>query len=203
MPQSQSSVSAAWATLPSVLWFALAVILLVILRKDLRQILTEFAWRIRSGAALKIASVELGSVVVVPGGEVSQREKEIGVRPDATQVRERERTAYRDRARDVMLVHRLYKSREAGQVYDVIVYVVPHREASLVGVSRVEYFLGWHWGNKIFPSSDRSRGFAIATAAYGPMLCTAEIFFNDGTSVILHRYVDFEMGASAPARAAV
>ena len=98
-----------------------------------------------------------------------------------------------------MLVHRLYRSREAGQLYDVVIYIVPHKEASLAGISRVEYFLGWYWGNKIFPSSDRSRGFAISTAAYGPMLCTAELFFNDGTSVILHRYIDFEMGVYAPA----
>jgi pYEATS domain-containing protein involved in immunity len=191
-----------WTVLPGLLWFALVVVLLFVLRKELRAILTEFAWRLRSGAALKIAAVELGPIVVVPGGEVSQREKEIGVRPDANHVRERERTAYRERAREVMLVHRLYRSREEGQLYDLVIYVVPHKDASLAGVSRVEYFLGWYWGNKIFPSSDRSRGFAIATAAYGPLLCTAEVFFNDGTSVMLHRYIDFEMGSSAPARAA-
>jgi len=202
MPPAQSSTPSAWAAIPGLLWFALVVILLVVLRKELRQILTELAWRLRSGAALKIASVELGSIVVVPGGEVSQQEKEIGVRPDADHVRERERAAYREKLREVMLVHRLYRSREEGQLYDLIIYVVPHKEASLAGVSRVEYFLGGYWGNKIFPSSDRSRGFAIATAAYGPMLCTAEVFFNDGTSVILHRYIDFEMGASAPARVA-
>jgi hypothetical protein len=123
------------------------------------------------------------------------------VRPDANHVRERERRAYRQKARDVMLVHRLYKSREAGQLYDLVIYIVPDKEASLAGVTRVEYFLGIYWGNKIFPSVDRSRGFAIATAAYGPLLCTAEVFFNDETSVILHRYIDFEMGISAPASA--
>ena len=201
MPSHHSSISAVWAALPSLLWFGLAVILLLVLRKELRQILSEFAWRLRSGAALKIASVELGSIVVVPGGDVSKQEKEIGVRPDANHVRERERAAYREEAHDVMLVHRLYKSREAGQLYDVVIYIVPHKEASLAGVTRVEYFLGWYWGNKIFPSLDRSRGFAITTAAYGPFLCTAEVFFNDGTSAMLHRYIDFEMGASAPASA--
>jgi hypothetical protein len=203
MPPTQSSTHDLWVALPGLLWFVLAVILLVVLRKEFRQILSELAWRLRSGAALKFASVELGSIVVVPGGEVSQREKEIGVRPDGNHVREQERAAYREKARDVMLVHRLYMSREAGQLYDLVIYVIPHKEASLAGVSRVEYFLGWYWGNKIFPSVDRSRGFAITTAAYGPMLCTGEVFFNDGTSVVLHRYVDFEMGASAPARLAV
>jgi len=202
MPPTQVSTPSAWAVLPGLLWFVLVVVLLLVLRKELRQILTEFAWRLRSGAALKIASVELGSIVVVPGAEVSPKEKEIGVRPDADHAREREGASYRNRARDIMLVHRLYRSREAGQLYDLVTYVVTHKEASLAGVSRVEYFLGRYWGNKIFPSTDRSRGFAIATSAYGPMLCTAEVFFNDSTSVILHRYIDFEMGASAPARVA-
>jgi hypothetical protein len=138
-------------------------------------------------------------MAILPGGNVSQQEKEIGVRPDANQIRERERQNYREKNRDIMLVHRLYRSREDGQLYDLTIYIVPHKEASLIGVTRVEYFLGSYWGNKIFPSSDRSRGFAIATAAYGPVLCTAQVFFNDGSSVMLHRYIDFEMGASAPA----
>jgi hypothetical protein len=202
MPPVPSSTPSIWPAIPGLLWFLLVVGLLIWLRKELRQILSEFAWRLRSGAALKVASVELGSIVVVPGFDVSQKEKEIGVRPDEHHTRERERRDYRTKNRDIMLVHRLYRSREEGQLYDITIYIVPHKEASLIGVSRVEYFLGSYWGNKIFPSSDRSRGFAIATAAYGPVLCTAEVFFNDGTSVVLHRYIDFEMGTSAPAQAA-
>lgn len=202
MLTAPSSANDIWAALPSLLWFGLALTLVVFLRKELRLIFSEFAWRLRCGAALKISSVELGSIEVRPGVEVSQHEKEIGVHPDANRVRERERTGYREKTRDVMLVHRLYKSREDGQLYDLVIYVVPHKEASLAGVSQVEYFLGWYWGNKIFPSVDRSRGFPIATAAYGPMLCTAKVFFNDDTTVTLHRYIDFEMGSSAPAHMA-
>jgi len=200
--QPTNELSSFWPVLPSLLWFALAVVLLIVFGRKLGQLLTEFMWRLRSGAAIKIASVELGPIVVASGQEVSQREKEIGVRQDKGKTRENERRAYRAQSRDIMLVHRLYRSREVGQLYDLIVYIVPHKQASLAGVSRVEYFLGSYWGNKVFPSLDRSRGFAIATAAYGPLLCTAEVFFNDGTSVMLHRYLDFEMGASAPARLA-
>jgi len=200
--QTHDSLASFWPVLPSLLWFVFVVILVITLRKVLRQILSEFAWRLRSGAAIKIASVELGSIAVVSGAEVSEDEKERGVHADEGGRRERERRAYRDSSRDIMLVHRLYRSREDGQLYDLIVYVVPHKDTSLASVSKVEYFLGSYWGNKVFPSIDRSRGFAIATAAYGPVLCTAEVFFNDGTSMVLHRYLDFEMGASAPARLA-
>jgi hypothetical protein len=72
MPSDHGSTSAVWAALPSLLWFALAVVLLGVLRKELRQILSEIAWRLRSGAALKKASLELGSIVVVPGSDVSR-----------------------------------------------------------------------------------------------------------------------------------
>jgi len=206
MPTAQASTTATatsasiWAAIPGLLWFLLVVVLLIMFRKELRRILSEFAWRLHSGAALKIASIELGPIVLVPGGNVSEAEKGIGVRPDKDHARSEERAAYQKSSREIMLVHRLYRSREDGQLYDLIIYVIPHKDASLAGVSKVEYFLGRYWGNKIFPSSDRSRGFAIATAAYGPMLCTAKLFFNDGESAILHRYIDFEMGSWAPVR---
>ena len=199
-PWQTKELTSFWPVLPSMMWFALTVVLLIMFGKRLSKLLTALMWRIRSGASIKFASFELGAVVVSQSQDqkVSKREKMIGVRTDEGNSREKERRAYRDRSRDIMLVHRLYRSRETGQLYDLIIYVIPHKKASLAGVSRVEYFLGRYWGNKIFPSTDRSRGFVIATAAYGPMLCTAEVFFNDGTSVILHRYLDFEMGASAP-----
>ena len=50
-------------------------------------------------------------------------------------------------------------------------------------------------GQPIFTSIDRARGFPITTSAYGPFMCTAKLYFTDGEEVMLHRYVDFEMGA--------
>src|SRR5208282_5009041 len=66
---------------------------------------------------------------------------------------------------------------------------------------RVEYYFGGAWHNRIFPSIARENGFAVSTAAYGPFLCTAKVFFNDGSTTMLHRYVDFEMGDFAPSSA--
>jgi hypothetical protein len=98
-----------------------------------------------------------------------------------------------------MLVHRLVKSVDKEQLYDIIIYLVPTKGNTLVSVSKVEYFFGKHWANKIYPSVDRSRGFPVKTSAYGPFLCTAELHFIDGgPPVMLHRYIDFEMGAFAP-----
>ena len=194
-----SALAALASAAPGILWVILIASVIIWFRSELGQLLSELVWRLRCGAPIKLASMEFGAVAVVPGPNVSQKEKERGVRSDSDQARGKERTDYRDHIRDIMLVHRLYRSREDGQLYDIVIYVVPHKQASLAAVRQVEYFLGSFWGNKIFPSEDRSQGFAIATAAYGPTLCTAKVFFNDGTDVILHRYLDFEMGAVAPA----
>ena len=97
----------------------------------------------------------------------------------------------------VMLVHRIAPSEQAGQLYDILLYVIPHpgSDATLVGVKRVAYYFGKSWGQNIFTSEDRARGFAVATSAYGPFMCTAEIQFSDGHVAMVSRYVDFEMGA--------
>jgi hypothetical protein len=86
------------------------------------------------------------------------------------------------------------------QVYDILIYLVPHpsSDASLAGVKRVEYYFGKSWGRNIFASDDRAHGFAISTSAYGAFMCTAEIFFSDGETVMVSRYIDFEMGALGP-----
>jgi hypothetical protein len=113
---------------------------------------------------------------------------------------ESERSKFYDECHGVMLVHSLLKSPERGQLFDVLIYVVPHKGGSLEGVARVEYYLGKWWKHKVFPCENRYSGFAVRTSAYGPFLCTAKIIFSSGGHLIQHRYVDFEMGASAPAR---
>ena len=80
-------------------------------------------------------------------------------------------------------------------LYDIQLYLVPHKGATLSNVARVEYYFGRHWGNRVFVSIDRSRGFPIATSAFGAFMCTAKLQFTDGGEVYVNRYVDFEMGA--------
>lgn len=79
-------------------------------------------------------------------------------------------------------------------LYDIQLYIIPHKDATLASVSTVEYYFGKHWGNQIFVSNDRARGFPIGTSAYGSFMCTAELTFTDGTKTMINRYVDFEMG---------
>jgi hypothetical protein len=108
------------------------------------------------------------------------------------------RDQFKESSRHLMLVHRLFLSTKPGQIYDALIYVVPTRSGSLAGVTHVDYFFGRYWGNKIFPSTDRSRGFPILTSAYGAFLCCAKVHMNDDSTALLFRYIDFEMGAYAP-----
>jgi hypothetical protein len=197
-----------WAAIPGMLWFALALLLLLLLQGELRDLIRDLSWRMRSGAAVKIGSIELGAVTVVE--DMSHREvldvigsEDFGEgrapAPGGDWERARERRAYYFEKRRIMLVHKLFRSSKPGQLYDVLIYVIPHREGSLAGVMTVEYFFGHYWGDRVFSSTDRGRGFPVKTSAYGPFLCTAKVIFNDEEHVMLHRYIDFEMGAYAPA----
>jgi hypothetical protein len=140
--------------------------------------------------------------VASPGTDFSAEDSHHGVYIDETKVFTHARDSLYSEARNVMLVHRLQRSVDDGQLYDILIYLVPHQNASLAGVTKVEYFFGRHWGNKVFPCTDRSRGFPVVTSAYGPFLCVARVHFNDESVAMLSRYIDFEMGSLTPPRRA-
>ncbi len=102
--------------------------------------------------------------------------------------------------RRLFLVHRLAPSKQPNQLYDILIYLIPHKDATLACVQKVDYYFGHHWNNRIFTSIDRASGFAISTSAFGPFVCTAEIHFTDKENTdkknpkMIWRYIDFEMG---------
>jgi hypothetical protein len=192
--------SAVWGAVPSIVWVLLIAVVVWWLRSEIKALFLALVSRVKSGGPLKVGFVEIGpaSGVVAKPGDFSNEDTRVGVYVDKDSTRAAERDGLYQAARDVMLVHRLQRSSSDRQLYDILIYVIPHKSASLAGVTKVEYFFGHHWGNKIYPSSDRSRGFPVVTSAYGPFLCTARVYFNDGAAVTLSRYVDFEMGALTP-----
>jgi hypothetical protein len=183
-----------WIALSSILWFAFGLIVFILLRKNLLAVLESLVQRFRSGAAFKLGVIEVGEIQSVPN--VSHGHA--NVEDDTSGERERDRNGYYERSRRAMLVHKLFHSNEPGQLYDALIYLVPHGDASLAGVSRVEYYFGPYWERKVFPSADRSRGFPILISSYAPGLCSARVVFSDGKAEVVHRYIDFEMGAYAP-----
>jgi hypothetical protein len=183
-----------WGALPSILWVGLVIIGFVLLRKQLVNLLENLAWRVRTGASIKLFSLELGQTYIAPNVGKSD-ESVLPHRTDSDSRRWKQREAYYVPNRKIFLVHRLAPSKHKGMLYDIEIYLAPHKEATLASVARVDYYFGRNWGNQIFSSTDRARSFAISTSAYGPFMCTAELLFTDGESVIIGRYVDFEMGA--------
>lgn len=184
------------AILPTLLWFIFALILLFVFKDALRELLTIVIWRVRTGSQLKVASFEIGASYVSAQGDVTKMGKGglLQVRVDETGGRYQERKQYYEPNRKIFLVHRLAPSRDPKQLYDILIYLLPHEGATLAGVQKVEYYFGRSWGDRIFTSIDRANGFPISTSAYGPFVCTAEVFFTDGASTMLWRYIDFEMG---------
>lgn len=178
--------------LPTILWFTLAILLLVLLRHRITRLLTLIEWRLKAGAPIKLSAFELGAVQVPPGRKVPSNPAL--VRVDETGEFAKLREEMRDLA--LFLVHRLSPSAEDGQLYDVVIYVVMGlKSGTLLNVKRVEYYFGDHWNRNVYTSLDRASGFSISTSAWAPFTCTARLHFMDGREpAVLHRHVDFEMG---------
>jgi hypothetical protein len=188
------TLQAILTALPSLCWFGLVFVLLIAMQGTIRQLASAVIWRVRCGAQIKIASFELGESYVSPGKSISKTGKLIKVREDIDGERYDERGRYYLPNRDLFLAHRLEPSVESDQLYDILIYLIPHKDATLACVQKVEYYFGRYWGGKIFTSADRASGFSITTSAYGPFVCTARLYFTDGATAMIWRYVDFEMG---------
>ncbi|MBI5384706.1 MAG: hypothetical protein HZA90_08445 [Verrucomicrobia bacterium] len=179
---------------PSFLWFLLVVVVIVLLWPTLKQLLSHLAWRVKSGSAVEFGSYfKLSAAYAAPEPDVKADEQFAEVRKDdGTFANCREK--FYSASQWLFLVHRLSVSVQKDQLYDITLYLLPHKDKTLFGVKRVEYYFGRYWGSRIFASTDRSNAFAVSTSAYGPFVCTAKVVFQDGQEVFLHRYVDFEAG---------
>lgn len=176
------------------------VVGMTVFKRQIRMLFNATLMRLRSGAAVKVGAFELGALPQVhQNGGVSQRVRGIVETREDDGAFDQSRTLFRTEFRNLFLVHRIAPSSDPSQLYDIVIYLVPSlRYGSLSGVSAVEYYMGKYWGRTVYRSIDRATGFLIATAAYAPFTCTARIHFSDGSSVFLHRYVDFEMGQLPP-----
>jgi len=177
-----------------VLWVVLAIIVLGLLRSRLVSLFDELISRIRRGAALKIFDIEFGAIRVSP--DLPSPSPLITENEDIDRAWEKRREAIYKKERLVFIAHRLFPSQIAGQLYDILIYIVPHedRGSTLKAISEVDYYLGPAW-EKVFTSADSGNRFGVVVSAYGKgFLCCAQIKFHDGSSVDTWRYIDFEMG---------
>ncbi|MCX6000308.1 MAG: DUF4062 domain-containing protein [Chloroflexi bacterium] len=131
---------------------------------------------------------------VGPGGAKGQTPQSINEWNDA-------RSAVYHDNRNVFLAHTLQPSSKIGQLYDIAIYLIPHHSSDpeylrddLSDVLQAEFFLGAHFGNRVFNVHKKGGTLGIVVSAYGPFLCACRVTFTDGIKVVLYRYIDFEMG---------
>ena len=183
-----------WTVLPNLIWFMFALVALFVFKNDIRGLMSNLIWKIKTGAKVEVGSFKLGESHVSTTEDIEKKGGTIIIRLDENDARYEERRKYYEPNRGVFLVHRLAPSKKPNQLYDILIYLIPHNDATLGCIQKVDYYFGHHWNNRIFTSIDRAKGFAISTSAFGSFLCTAEIHFTDGKTEMIWRYIDFEMG---------
>ena len=111
---------------------------------------------------------------------------------------DRRRTEYEDN-QGLFLGHYWRPSEEEGQIADIRIQLRDHlrpdgRPTPLQAgtVESVTYQLGPKFSREPITERDSEDNFALDVSAYGPMLCLAEVHFNDGAEdLLLSRYIDF------------
>jgi hypothetical protein len=107
------------------------------------------------------------------------------------------------RNRGLFLVHSWQPSKKPGEVADIVIRLREHLDTSdRLSVLRegkvdsVRYQLGPMFSEEPFVKRDPDGGFLLSVSAYKPMLCVAEVVFNDGHEPVrLSRYLDFPVGS--------
>jgi hypothetical protein len=137
---------------------------MVLFHEQIGKVLLAVERRLYLGASFKVDSLELGalaSTYVKPRANPSSiAMKTLEPRKDTGKVYEAQHEEVYKSNRRLFVVHGIVPSKEAGQLYDVILYVVAHK-SSLIHLEKVEYFLGESWRNYVFTSRDRATRFPI------------------------------------------
>jgi hypothetical protein len=168
---------------------------------------------------LVIAMVAVSIFILIKYPQLRLQDKELldylirafrGFRTDASERRQEteetaegplaeERDAQYQENRGLFLVHTWKFSEKRGQVADIIIQPHQHLDTStrldLLKAGKVEsvrYELGRRFFDAPVTKTNKEGNFALEVSAYRPMLCLAEVTFNDDHPPIhLSRYVDF------------
>jgi hypothetical protein len=211
-PSSATSIPSPTATAPETFtqiahalspfaWPVLVLIGALYFHSDIRRLTTLLLARIREGSALKIGPVELSNLSVVKAQLATSETYRLTAADDGGKGAREKDKIYKN-CRYVFVAYQLYRSREDGQLFDILLYLIGHERAPLIDVKEVRYYLGTFWNNRVYTSTSIGDSFGIVVSAYGPTLCYAEIVFKDEYVARQYRYLDFEMAYMAPAPAA-
>src|SRR5258706_2494449 len=119
-----------WNSLPTFVWAGLLLLTFALFRTEVRTLLQLLGRRVRMGAGLKLGGFELGQAYVEPGEGVAKGGAVREVRPDQDERRHKQREQYYQPNRQLMLVHRIAPSEKPRQLYDILIYLVPHPKST-------------------------------------------------------------------------
>lgn len=180
----------------TLLWIGLALLLLWLFWDNIRGMIDVIEKRLQSNAMVKIWNIELGPWRIAETNLPDNQIVDIGAFPNLSQ----KRNAIYAQNNRVFIVHRLFPSKVEGQLYDILIYLVPHKghfagSGSLKDVKEVEYYFGEGWKHRVYRSQDREKRFPVVVSAYGSgFQCFATVHLTNGTSFETWRYIDFEAG---------
>jgi hypothetical protein len=174
----------------SLVWPAFLTGAAIAFRRPILSCAESIMRRVDKGAAFKAGPIELAALREME--YVPPRESEA----DESQPKDwvTERTAIYKNNSGLFLTHILEPSSREGQRYDISIYLIRHRTTDMSDIAFAEFFFGHMWGNQVFEEHPKNGLFGVRTSAYGPFLCTCRVHLKDGSTVKLHRYIDFEMG---------
>lgn len=176
--------------LQTLMWVGLAMYVAYRFSDQLQAFLSTIHDRVASGSSLKAGPVELGA------SDFDALEKVAISDPSQAQHEDdwsKERNAIYHHNHGLFLAHIIEPPAVPDDNYDIFIYLVRHKSEVFDDIEYAEFFLGSHWGNKVFKEDSANSLMGVTTSAPGPFLCTCRIRLKDGTEVRTSRYIDFEM----------
>ena len=104
-------------------------------RNFIKTAINSLLNRLKHGAGIKIDAFELDSLKVTRENDFKNLLFQFS--DDINKQHANERLAIYKNQRFVMPVHKIFKSQKEGQLYDVLIYVIPHGNNSLIQVVSV------------------------------------------------------------------
>lgn len=177
-------------SLESLLWLVFILVVFFIFLRRLKRLVDCLIHRIENGGALEAGFLKLSELRVTQDSTVLGSSIQSFPDESRNEMRDRE---YEENRR-VFLAHKLFPSNAPNQLYDILIFLVPHH-TDLNGIKKVEYFFGKSWNSNVFVSEDRGKRFGILASAHGSgFLCLAKVYPSTGEPFFTSRYIDFEAG---------
>lgn len=185
------------------LWSGVALTAIYFFKSPLADLIQRLATRVKDGDDIKtpwISFERQKQLNTLKEAEPQSSESpsltdETKTIPRNIQAYEAFRDEIYEKNRRIFIVHVISPSKRVGQLYDVYIFLTGHKsEIALKNVKFAEFYLGKYWKKRIFKETMKNGLIGMKTSAYGPFLCVCKVTMNDGTKIMLDRYIDFEAG---------